>query len=144
MTGPSGRSVTRQGFIILLLAFVLGFGIIPGGPHARGWMAAHVTTMLTAGFVILIGLTWERLRLSPRQRRILRFTAVGDGYWGVLAGVFATLFDVPGPVTGGGAHPAGWTAAVFFSAFIPVLTVFPFVFCGLVIYGLRGDDPSPV
>jgi hypothetical protein len=142
MTEPGSRSLIRQGFIVLLLAFALGFGIIPGGPHARGFMATHVTTMLTAGFIILIGLCWDRLRLSPRQRKILRFTAVAEGYWGIAAGLFATLFDVPGPATGGGAQPQGWPAAVFFSIFIPVLTVFPFIFAGLVIHGLRGEDPA--
>ena len=139
---PSGRSVIRQGFVILFLAFLMGFGIIPGGPRARGWMAVHVTTMLTAGFVILIGLSWDRLQLSARQRKVLRFTAVGNGYWGALAGAFATVFDIPGPVTGAGVQPHGWPAAVFFSVFIPLLTVFPFIFTGLVVYGLRGDDPQ--
>ena len=141
MTEPGGRSLIRQGFVILLLAFVLGFGIIPGGPRARGFMGAHITEMLTAGFIILIGLCWDRLRLSPRQRKLLRFTAVGDGYWGILAGLFAALSGIPGPATGGGAQPSGWPAAVFFSLFIPVLTVFPFIFTGLVIHGLRGEDP---
>ena len=137
---PSGRSVIRQGFIILLLAFVMGFGIIPGGPNARGWMGAHMTLMFTAVFIVVIGFCWDRLRLSPRQLKVLRFTAVGDGYWSALAGAFATVFHVPGPVSGGGAQPHGWEAAVFFSVFIPVLTVFPLVFSGLVIYGLRGSD----
>lgn len=136
-----GRTLIRQGFIILLIAFAMGFGVIPGGPRARGWMAAHMTTMFTAGFIVLIGLVWERLRLTPRQRAILRFTALGDGYWGVLAGVFSTIFQIPGPVSGGGAQPHGWPAVAFFSLFIPVLTVFPFIFSGLVIYGLRGDHP---
>ena len=77
-----------------------------------------------------------------RQRKVLRFIAVGDGYWGALAGAFATVFDVPGPVTGAGAQPHGWPAAVFFSVFIPLLTVFPFIFTGLVVYGLRGNDPQ--
>jgi hypothetical protein len=139
MIGPSGRSVMRQGFVILFLSFLLGFGVIPGGARARGFMAVHTTAMLTGVIVILIGLSWERLRLSPRQRRVLRFAAVADGYWGILAGVFATAFAVPGPVTGGGAQPHGWTALVFFTVFIPVLTILPFVFAALVIHGLRGD-----
>jgi hypothetical protein len=142
MTEPGGRSLIRQGFIVLLLAFALGFGIIPGGPRARGFMGTHVTTMFTAGFIILIGLCWDRLRLSRRQRKVLRFTAIGDGYWGIAAGVFATLCGVPGPATGDGVRPQGWPAAIFFSVFIPVLTVFPFIFTGLVVHGLRGEDPK--
>jgi hypothetical protein len=50
---------------------------------------------------------------------------------------------VPGPVSGGGAQPEGWAATVFFSVFIPVLTVLPFVFAGLTLYGLRGPSEKP-
>ena len=71
MTGRAGRSLLRQGFIFLFLAFALGFGVVAGGPHARAWMSVHVTAMLTAVFAVLIGLCWEKLALSPRQRAIL-------------------------------------------------------------------------
>ncbi|HXI56090.1 MAG TPA: hypothetical protein VNO55_08525 [Polyangia bacterium] len=136
------RSIIRQGFVVLLLAFLTGFGIVAGGPRARGWMATHLTLMLTAVFIVLVGLVWNRLVLSGRQRAVLRFAVVFDGYWSLLSGVFATLFAIPGPATGGGAQPAGWQAAVFFTVFIPVLTILPFVFTGLVLYGLRGSGPA--
>ena len=134
------RSILRQGFILLLIAFLTGFGIVAGGPHAPGWMATHLTLMMTAGFIIMVGLVYDDLKLSPRQRSVLRFAVVADGYWGALAGAFATVFGVPGPVSGHGAQPSGWAAAVFFSVFIPVLTILPFVCTGLVVYGLRGRD----
>ena len=136
------RSIIRQGFVVLLLAFLTGFGIVAGGPRARGWMATHLTLMLTAVFIVLVGLVWNRLVLSGRQRAVLRFAVVFDGYWSLLSGVFATLYAIPGPATGGGAQPAGWQAAVFFTVFIPVLTILPFVFTGLVLYGLRGSGPA--
>ncbi|MEA2695949.1 MAG: hypothetical protein QOI66_220 [Myxococcales bacterium] len=135
------RSILRQGFTVLLLAFLTGFGIVAGGPRARGWMATHLTLMITAVFIVLVGLVWNRLVLSPRKRAVLRFAVVFDGYWGLLSGAFATIFAIPGPATGGGAQPAGWQAAVFFTVFIPVLTILPFVFTGLVLYGLRGSGP---
>ncbi len=135
------RSILRQGFVVLLLGFTSGFGIVAGGPRAPAWMATHLTLMITAILIIGVGLVFDDLVLSPRQRSILRFAVVLDGYWGALAGVFATIFRVPGPVSGHGATPAGWTAAVFFGVFIPVLTVLPFLFGGLVLYGLRGERP---
>ena len=59
-------------------------------------------------------------------------------------GAFASLTSVPGPATGGGEQPEGWAATVFFSAFIPVLTILPFVFAGLTIHGLRASaETSP-
>jgi hypothetical protein len=138
------RSILRQGFILLLIAFLMGFGIVGGGPKAAGWMATHLTLMITGGFTIMVGLLWHDLKLSPRLRKLLRFAVVAGGYWGALAGTFATVFNVPGPVSGHGAQPSGWAATLFFSLFIPVLTILPFVFGGLVLYGLRGkDEPGP-
>lgn len=136
------RSMLRQGFIVLLIAFLTGFGIIAGGPHARGFMATHISLMLNALFIIVIGLVWEQLELSQRQRKVLRFAAVFDGYWSAAGGVFATLFAIPGPATGGGAQPSGTPATIFFSVFIPLLTALPFVFTGLVLHGLRGNGPQ--
>ena len=95
--------------------------------------------MVTAVLILLAGLVWDELVLSDRQRKVLRFAVVLDGYWGALAGVFATVMRIPGPVTGHGAQPSGWPASVFFSVFLPVLTILPFVFTGLILYGLRAQ-----
>jgi len=135
------RSILRHGFIVLLLGLLSGFGIVAGGPHAQSWMATHLTLMLTAVFIVLVGLVFDDLALSPRQRSVLRFTVIADGYWGALAGVFATLFGLPGPVSGNGAAPPpGWPTTVFFAVLLPVLTILPFVFTTLVLYGLRGAN----
>jgi hypothetical protein len=138
------RAVLRQGFIVLLIAFLTGFGIVAGGPMARGFMGTHLTLMITAVFIILIGLVWNDLVLSDRQRKVLRFAVVLDGYWGALSGLFATLTRIPGPATGNGAQPSGWAATVFFSVFIPVLTILPFVFGGLALYGLRNRGSTTI
>jgi hypothetical protein len=133
------RSILRQGFIVFLLALLAGFGVVAGGPHARGWLATHLTLMLTAVVIVLVGLIWDELVLGPRQRAVLKFAVVLDGYWGAVSGAFATLFEIPGPVSGHGATPSGWPATLFLSVFIPVLTILPFLFTGLVLYGLRGE-----
>jgi hypothetical protein len=41
-------------------------------------------------------------------------------------------------------QPEGWPATVFFSVFIPILTILPFVFSSLTIYGLRETAREPV
>ena len=136
------RAILRHGFVVLLLGLLSGFGVAAGGPLARGWLGTHLTLMLTAVFIVLVGLVFEDLVLSPRQRSVLAVAVVADGYWGALAGVFATVLRIPGPVSGGGATPSGWPATVFFGVFLPVLTILPFVFTGLVLYGLRGRAPA--
>jgi hypothetical protein len=128
----------RQGFVILLIALMMGFGIVAGGPHARGWMGTHLTLIISALLIIAVGLIWDQLALSPRQRGLLRFAIVFDGYWGAAAGAWATCFGIQGPATGSGAQAAGWPVTVFFAVFIPVLTILPFVFAALSLHGLRG------
>ena len=64
------RSILRQGFIVLLIGFATGFGVVAGGTSARAWLGTHLTIMLTAVFMILVGLVWNDLALSERQRRI--------------------------------------------------------------------------
>ncbi|HEX2677106.1 MAG TPA: hypothetical protein VHM19_10715 [Polyangiales bacterium] len=138
------RSIYRQGFVILLIAFFMGFGIIPGGPQARGWMATHMSLLINAAIVIAVGVVWNDLALSDKQRRILRFSVVFDAYWNAAAGAWATLLAIPGPATGGGVQPSpGWATTVFFTVFIPAITILPFVFTGLVIYGLRPSGAKP-
>lgn len=106
-------------------------------------MGIHVTIMLTAVIAVVIGLAWDRFALGYVQRRVLYWSVVVNGYWGLVGGVIATVYRIPGPVSGGGVQPApGWPASVFFTAFLPVITVLPFVFSGLAIYGLRGK-PEP-
>jgi hypothetical protein len=83
------RFILRHGFIVLLLGFATGFGVAAGGPMARAWLGTHLTVMITAVLIILVGLVWNELVLSDRARAVLRFTAVLDGYWGVAAGLFA-------------------------------------------------------
>jgi hypothetical protein len=133
------RSILRQGFVVLLVAFATGFGIVAGGPAARGWMATHVTLMISAIFTILVGLVWNDLALGARARAVLRFTVVLNGYWGLATGAFATVFAIPGPVSGGGAVPPdAWHTTVFFAVFIPIATILPFMFGEIALFGLRG------
>jgi hypothetical protein len=137
MNQSESRSILRHGFVVVLLSLLMGFGIVKGGPQARSWMGAHVTAFILGAIIVLIGFSWDRLALSPRQRAVLRLTAIADGYLSVIAGAFAAIFGVPGPVTGGGAQPQGLTGTLFFVAFIPLLTILPFIFTGLMIFGLR-------
>jgi hypothetical protein len=131
------RSLIRHGFIVMLLGFLTGFGIVAGGPHARGWMGTHITLMITALFIVVTGLVWSQLRLSRWAGAVLRFALLFDGYWSAAAGAFGTLWAIQGPATGHGPQASGWPVMVFFTVFIPVLTVLPFIAVGLILYGLR-------
>src|SRR5690349_21230253 len=63
------RRLLRHGFIFLFLASWLGIAtaILP---HPRAWMTAHLTALLTCPILVVIGLAWRELRLTPRQRSI--------------------------------------------------------------------------
>jgi hypothetical protein len=137
-----GRSLIRQGFILLFLALLMGFGVAAGGPSARSWMGGHITALMSGMLAILIGLCWDRLVLSPGQRSVLFWSVVIFGYLGEVAAVYAAALGIPGPATGGGAKPEGPAGMFFLFGFIPILTVLPLTFCGLMLYGLRGDGRS--
>ena len=70
------RAILRHGFVVLLLGLLSGFGVAAGGPLARGWLGTHLTLMLTAVFIVLVGLVFEDLVLSPRQRSVLAVAVV--------------------------------------------------------------------
>lgn len=138
----TARSIVRHGFVVLLLALLLGFGVAKGGAPARAWMGAHITALIVGALIVLVGLVWDQLSLGARGRAVLRWAAVLDGYLSVVAGAFAALAGIPGPATGGGAQPSGTAGMVFLGGFIPVLTLLPFLFVGLTLYGLRGERTS--
>jgi hypothetical protein len=133
------RRMLRHGFILLFLAFLLGFPTAAGGPNGRQWMGAHITSMLGATFVLILAFAAGDLRLSDRQRFVLFISSVHATYVGWALGVFAAVTGTPGPVTGTTDLPDGGTGVILVPGLI-ILIVSAFTFTGLAIYGLRGDS----
>lgn len=130
------RPLMRQGFLFLVVGLVLGLAII-ALPHPERWMAAHVTALLTGLVLIAIGLAWNELRLTHRQRSLAYTTGLLAAYGGLAGNVFGAITDLPGPASNPGVTPPMPQAAVFLTI-LAVIVPSLFVSFGLVLYGMRG------
>jgi hypothetical protein len=137
------RNVVRHAFVILTVAFLLGLtaGVTGGShhPHARLWLASHLTGILVAVMIAVIGLAWNELELGARARKVLFFVTVPMNYYalGVL-GIFAPAMGVPQAI----AAPhlpavAPWVQGIMVFSLIAV-TISSLTMSILVVVGLRG------
>ena len=131
------RRLLRHGFIFLFLGAWLGIATATL-PHPGGWMAAHVTALLTCPILVAIGVVWRELRLTERQRSIGLLTGLTAAYLGLTANIFSAIVDLPGPVSQPGIAAPMPLAAIFFTllAIVVPTTLISF---GLVMYGMRGE-----
>ena len=136
---PRRRNLMRQGFLFLLLALVLGVAII-ALPHPSRWLAAHLTAFFTGLILVVIGLAWNELRLTNRQRAAAYTTGLVAAYAGLVGNVFGAMSDLPGPASNPGVTPPMPQAAVLY-AILAVLVPSLFISFGLVVYGMRGAAP---
>ena len=131
------RRLLRHGFIFLFLALFLGIATAVL-PHARHWLSAHLTALLTGLVLVAIGLVWRELRLSERQRSIGLATGFVSAYLGLANNIFAAISDLPGPATQPGVAPPMPQAAVFF-ILLAIVVPSTLIAFGLVMYGMRGE-----
>ena len=134
------RRLLRHGFAVMLLALLLGFPTALA-PHARAWMAAHVTAFLASLLVLAVAHVWADLRLGPRQRRAASALLLTGVYSNLAANVFGAIVDLPGPATRPGVSYPHWQFLVF-AALSAVLVPTLIGAVGLVVHGLRGDGAS--
>ena len=108
------RRLLRHGFIFLFLALWLGIATAVL-PHARHWLAAHLSALMTCFILVGIGLVWRELRLTDRQRSIALITGFTSAYLGLVGNVYNALVDLPGPASQPGVQPPMPEDAVFFT-----------------------------
>jgi hypothetical protein len=134
------RRLLRHGFIFLFIAAWLGIATAVL-PHPRAWMTAHLAALLTCPILVVIGLVWRELRLTPRLRSMGLITGFTSAYVGLTANIFSAIMDLPGPASQPGVAPPMPAAAVFYTMLAIVVPTTLIAF-GLVMYGMRGE-PIP-
>jgi len=77
------RTLVRHGFLLFLIALVIGLAI-PAFPFPKIALSAHVSTLLNGLFLIALGLAWPAIDLSPGAARLVRPLAL-YGTWANLA-----------------------------------------------------------
>jgi hypothetical protein len=132
------RSLIRNGFRFIVIAFILGIGII-ALPHPGRWLAAHLTALLTGPILIGTGLAWRELRLTDGQRRLGYRCGLISAYAGLTGGVYGAILNLPGPASNPGVAAPMPQAAIFF-AILAIVVPTLFIAFGLALYGMRGDS----
>jgi hypothetical protein len=134
------RRLLRHGFIFLFIAAWLGIATAVL-PHPRAWMTAHLAALLTCPILVVIGLVWRELRLTPRLRSMGLITGFTSAYVGLTANIFSAIMDLPGPASQPGVAPPMPQAAIFYIMLAIVVPATLIAF-GLVMYGMRGEPIS--
>lgn len=133
------RPLLRLGATLLLIAAAMGIAAAIPLPNPHRWMTAHVTAILLGTLVMVEGLVWNDLRLSPNQRRWMMRLVYLSVWSGVALGVATALLDIPGPATTPGVRPSGLQVPILVTllAIIVPCTVASWL---LLWLGLRGDE----
>lgn len=141
------KRILKHAFVILNAAFFLGLvtGFAHGQhrPSAKAWLIAHVTGIMVATLIAVVGLLWDDLRLGPRAARVL--------YWSTVPANYAVMviLGVLGPALGSypslvipDAPPVAAGVQALVTSGIILATVSSFAMASLVLYGLRAGGEA--
>jgi hypothetical protein len=137
------RIVLKHAFVILTVAFLLGLvaGVTSGSnhPHARLWLGSHITGLLVAVMLGVVGLLWNDLQLGARAKKVLFFVTVPMNYYAVVVlGVLAPAVGVRQPIATPGLPPGpAWMGPIMGTS-LTLVTISSLLMSILVVYGLRG------
>jgi hydroxylaminobenzene mutase len=97
------RSLLRNGFVVLLLAFLIGL-VIPFFLNPRAALAAHVTGVISAVLLIALGVVWDALGLAPGRAKLVRALSLYGTYASLVAGFLAAIWGTSKitPIAGAG------------------------------------------
>lgn len=136
------RSILRHAAVLLLLSLLMAIPIGPLGTdvRARLFLVGHVTGILVFFLMVCVALIVPRLRLGPGALRLLWWSVVPVNYLVVVVfGLIGSILKFPSLAAPELPPLQGPTAAVFMSI-VAISALGGLTMCGLLIYGLRGDD----
>ena len=99
------RGLLRNGFVVLLLALLIGLAI-PFFLNPRAALAAHVTGVMVAVLLIAISVVWDALGLAAGRAKLVRGLYLYGSYASLVAGVLAAVWGTSKitPIAGAGFH----------------------------------------
>lgn len=138
MNAPDrSRSLMLAGYVLFVLALVTGI-LVTALPNPRQGLSSHLTGVMNAMFLVLLGLAWERLRLGARAASAAFGLALYGTYanWGfnLLASILGTGSMTP--LVAGGRVGRPWQEAVVNTGLVTLSLAI--LACGLIVaWGLR-------
>jgi (hydroxyamino)benzene mutase len=140
---PDNRRLIRLGILLFLLGLVTGL-VVPKLANPRMGLSSHLEGLMNGMFLVILGLIWQRLRLSRLLSGVTFWLALYGAYvnWATtllaaFLGAGATL--MPMASLGQKGTPL---QELLINFGLVSLSIAILVCCGLVLWGLRGaDDP---
>jgi (hydroxyamino)benzene mutase len=138
-----GRRLMCYGILLFFLGLVTGL-LVPNLANPRMGLSSHLEGLLNGMFLVILGLIWQRLRLSRLLSGIAFWLALYGAYvnWATtlmaaFLGAGATL--MPMASLGQKGTPL---QELLINVGLVSLSIAILVCCVLVLWGLRGaDDP---
>lgn len=134
----ANRPLLRAGFVLFLLALLTGLAI-PAFLNPKMALAAHVTGLMNALFLLALGFAWNGLRLSAGQARLARGLLLFGTYTNWAATSLAAAWGTHRltPIAAGSFTAEAWKES-FVQVFQVALALAMVAGVALVVYGLRG------
>ena len=136
----TGRRLLQLGVILFLVGLFIGFAV-PALANPRMGLASHLEALMNGIFLMVLGLTWPKLRLPPTLLRVTFWLAVAGAYANMLATLLAAMWAAGGMMPIAGQGSTGTSAQeMVITALLISLAIAMVLVCFFVIVGLRGPD----
>ncbi|HEX2463021.1 MAG TPA: hydrogenase [Thermoanaerobaculia bacterium] len=141
---PYGDRLLRLGVLLFLLGLLTGFAV-PALTNPRMGLTSHLEGLMNGMFLVLLGLVWSRLALSPRSMAATFWIALYGTFanWAgtLLAAAWGTGRTTPLAAPGRSGTPVQEGVVDFLLISLSLAMVA--VSC-LVLWGLRSRREEPV
>ena len=135
------RRLLRHGFLLFLLALATGL-VAYQLTNPRMGVAAHVEGVVNAIFLMVLGLSWQRLGLPPRAAVWAYWTGIVGAYSNWAIPLFSAVVGASRPRLAG----SGFSAAPWAESLMPLTgvggVIAPIVCAGIVLWTLRGRSAA--
>ena len=139
----SSRWLTRLGVLLFSIGLLTGL-LTKTLSNPRMTVTSHIVGMMGGMFLMILGLTWSKLQLSPRSKLITFWTAVYGIYASWAVRIIAAAWDAGGsmmPMASNG-HLGSKIQEGAIKVIILTFIIALSCTCVLVLRGLRGSDES--
>ena len=90
---PTERRLCLSGLLLFFLGLPLGF-VIHSLPNSRVGLSAHLNAVQSGTALMVLGLLWPRIKLSPRLAGVTA-TGLSFAFWGLELRILASAFAPP-------------------------------------------------
>jgi hydroxylaminobenzene mutase len=134
------HKLVRYGMILFLLGLLTGFGI-PLMRNPRMGLASHLEAVMNGMFLILLGLIWQKLRLSVGALKWGYALSLFGTYTNWVTNLLAAIWGAGAemmPIAGGGYQGVAWQE-VLIKVGLGSLSLAMTAVCIIVLWGLKSS-----